>query len=719
MAGPAMSYRFDDIEIDAEGFRVTRGGEPVRLEPKAVELLLFLAGQPGRLVTKAEIQEAVWKDTAVTENALTRLVAQIRKGLGDDAREARYIETVPTRGYRFVARLADGQPAPAAPLPVQAAPALPRRRTGLRAAAATAAILVLALAAVAFRSLSRARPSATGAEGAGPVEIQVSTSDGLNVFPSFSPDASTLAYSTLRGGSMEIALRALAPGAREVFVTSDGQQNVQPVFSPDGRLLAYHSVGRGGIWVMPALGGAPRRLTTFGSSPSWSPDGSALVFQSQSWTGSTEGGFAAGEGSTLWVVPSAGGAPRAITSVEQTGPGGHGSAAWSPSGALIAFVAGGAVHTVRPDGTALRATSDRTWVTDVTWCGDGSTQIWTGTRRFDWYAWRVAVNPDTGEPRGEPEVLATGADRAATRRQPACSRDGKRVAYVTFRTWFEIMAQRVTGDGAPEGDPAVAVRGLDGRKQPPMYSPDGRRLAFGVGRPGQALAVWVADVDGGEPRLVAERGDLVATRSWFPDSRRIGLLIGRRQQRTFAAVDVDSGEITELRALDDPMRFPVLSPDGTRLAAHGPKDRVLNVWVSPVGAGPAVAVTSDTQGAGWPSWSPDGRTLAVELMRGGDTRVGVMPASGGPVRELTSAPGQSWPHSFSPDGSRLAFAGQRAGIWNIYSVPVDGGPERRLTSYTSPAAYVRYCDWSPRGDRIAYEYSESMSSVWVGRLAPR
>jgi DNA-binding winged helix-turn-helix (wHTH) protein len=86
-----MTYRFGDVEVDASAFRVTRAGRPVRLEPKAIELLLFLAHNPGRLVTKAEIQEAVWKDTSVTENALTRLVAQIRKGLGDDAREARYI----------------------------------------------------------------------------------------------------------------------------------------------------------------------------------------------------------------------------------------------------------------------------------------------------------------------------------------------------------------------------------------------------------------------------------------------------------------------------------------------------------------------------------------------------------------------------------------------------------------------------------------------------
>ena len=140
-----MTYRFDDVEVDAGAFRVTKAGVPLRLEPKAIELLLFLAQNPGRLVTKAEIQDVVWKDTSVTENALTRLVAQIRKGLGDDAREARYIETVPTRGYRFVAPLSGPR---ARPTRRPRDPPPPGTRGGGRAFAwrpSPAAVLALAL----------------------------------------------------------------------------------------------------------------------------------------------------------------------------------------------------------------------------------------------------------------------------------------------------------------------------------------------------------------------------------------------------------------------------------------------------------------------------------------------------------------------------------------------------------------------------------------------
>jgi Tol biopolymer transport system component len=145
---------------------------------------------------------------------------------------------------------------------------------------------------------------------------------------------------------------------------------------------------------------------------------------------------------------------------------------------------------------------------------------------------------------------------------------------------------------------------------------------------------------------------------------------------------------------------------------------VTNVWVMEVAGGPGRLLTNDAEGIGWPVWSPDGTRIGVEIMRRGDSRVGWMPARGGPVHEIVSTPGQNWPQSFSPDGRRIALAGQRRGIWNVYWVPLDGGEEQRVTSYDSPAVYVRSPDWSPLGDRIAYEYAESTSTVWMTDLPP-
>ena len=103
---------FGDVRVDVRRFQVARAGRPLTLEPKAFDLLTLLLESHGEVVTKAEIFERLWPSTAVTDNALTRIVAQLRKALGDDAREAKYIETVPTRGYRWLADVrSEGDPA--------------------------------------------------------------------------------------------------------------------------------------------------------------------------------------------------------------------------------------------------------------------------------------------------------------------------------------------------------------------------------------------------------------------------------------------------------------------------------------------------------------------------------------------------------------------------------------------------------------------------------
>jgi Tol biopolymer transport system component/DNA-binding winged helix-turn-helix (wHTH) protein len=709
-----MSYRFDDVEIDAEGFRVTRAGQPVRLEPKAVELLLFLAAHRGRLVTKSEIQGAVWRDTFVTESALTRLVAQIRRGLGDDARESRYIETVPTRGYRFVASL--GAVAP--PAEVEAAP-LPRWSRGLRLTAVACAVLALVLVGLAVRrgTSRRAAGVASTPQGAPLVEQQVSSSASLNVFPCFAPDGASIAYATLRGGSMEIVRRALAPGAREAVITSDGTQNVQPAFSPDGRLIAFHSVVRGGIWLVPALGGVARQLTRFGSSPAWSPDGSEIAFQGQSWVGAAEGAYAAGEGSTLWIVSSAGGEPRPLTTIAEVGPGGQGAPAWSPDGRVISFLAGARVMAVRRDGSGLIEASRDLWATGVAWEKTGRSQVWTGSIGGNWLAWRVPVDPGTGAVAGTPKVLASGGESASAWAHPAVSPDGRSIAHVTFRTRYALRSQAVAADGRAVGEPETMVRDVAGRKVPLGFSPDGTRFAFGTMRPGVGRALWVADVASGEARLVAEQPGVAWVRGFFPDGRTLGYVRTAGPKATFWTVDAETGEAHEGVAVARHLTWPpLLSPDGRRIASHGALKGGLNVWVTDLAGGEARQVTTDAEGVGWPVWSPDGTRLAVEMMRGGDTRVGWVSASGGPVREIVSAPGQSWPQSFSPDGRRIAFAGQRGGLWNVYTVAADGGAEHRVTAYATPALYVRYPQWSPRGDHIVYEYAESTSTVWTAEL---
>jgi TolB-like protein len=96
-------YHFDEFELDPVAFALTRSGSPVSLEPKAFDVLRYFLDHPNRIVTKRELLDAIWKDVSVTENVLARAVVLVRKALADDARVAKYVQTVPTRGYKFVA----------------------------------------------------------------------------------------------------------------------------------------------------------------------------------------------------------------------------------------------------------------------------------------------------------------------------------------------------------------------------------------------------------------------------------------------------------------------------------------------------------------------------------------------------------------------------------------------------------------------------------------
>src|SRR6202789_1474592 len=112
-------FRFGEFEVREGEFCLIRGDETIPVEPKAFRVLLYLLRNPHRLVTKDELLDAVWQETSVSENSLTRAVALLRRLLGDDTREPRYIATVPTVGYRLQCKVdVSGGETNEAPAPV-------------------------------------------------------------------------------------------------------------------------------------------------------------------------------------------------------------------------------------------------------------------------------------------------------------------------------------------------------------------------------------------------------------------------------------------------------------------------------------------------------------------------------------------------------------------------------------------------------------------------
>jgi len=105
MTGVPGRYRFGPFVVERSAYRVLKDGVPLTLTPKLVDVLLHFVSRPSVLVSKDEMLKALWPDVAVTDNALTQAISDLRQVLGDDASSPHYIQTVSRRGYRFIAEV--------------------------------------------------------------------------------------------------------------------------------------------------------------------------------------------------------------------------------------------------------------------------------------------------------------------------------------------------------------------------------------------------------------------------------------------------------------------------------------------------------------------------------------------------------------------------------------------------------------------------------------
>lgn len=118
---------FDDVEMDLALFELRRGGTRVPMEPQTFDVLAYLVAQRDRVVSKVELMDEVWGGRFVSEAAVTSRIKQARRAVGDDGHAQRLIQTVHSRGYRFVAEV--GQAAVAdAPLPERPVRSIPGQR---------------------------------------------------------------------------------------------------------------------------------------------------------------------------------------------------------------------------------------------------------------------------------------------------------------------------------------------------------------------------------------------------------------------------------------------------------------------------------------------------------------------------------------------------------------------------------------------------------------
>src|SRR5271163_1576260 len=125
-------YQFGEFVLDPARRTLSRADSAVSLTPKAFDVLLVLAQNPNRLVTKEELLQAVWGDTFVEEGNLTQYISHLRKALGDNSEDSRLIVTIARKGYQFTARVTVAEAADIAKDAVLPAPAAKTSKTDAR-----------------------------------------------------------------------------------------------------------------------------------------------------------------------------------------------------------------------------------------------------------------------------------------------------------------------------------------------------------------------------------------------------------------------------------------------------------------------------------------------------------------------------------------------------------------------------------------------------------
>jgi Tol biopolymer transport system component len=575
----------------------------------------------------------------------------------------------------------------AAALTTSAGAVAPTRRGLPRLAGGIGAVGIVA--AIAAIVLMVRRPTVAPAVTVGRT-VQVTREPGLEVDPALSPDGATLAYAAGPTNAMQIYVRQVS-GGRPVALTSDTTDNFRwPRWSPDGSQIAYQA--NDGIYVVPALGGSPRRVTRLSSDTlrlsiswgaplqglDWSPDGTRIA-----WT----------LGYDLQEVTVTTLSSGDILKLQA--PTGAFSPAWSPDGGTIAVSAGNlsfvfgtayfansgssGIWLVHLDGTKpARITTDSSLNIAPQWSPDGHELYWISDRdgSRDVYSQRISAK---GAPEGVPRRVTTGTDAQGL----SLSRRGGRLAYSRLNTWSGIWSIPVPSHGPVSIRGATRITTGNEVTEDVDVSPDGRWLVFDSDRGGNP-DLYVMPAAGGEARQITTDPAGEFSGDWSPDGRRIVFHSIRGGNRNIYTVDADGTNLHQWASGPGQRLDPDWAPDGKTIVFEmvGPEPGKHELIILPL-ADSSRQELMPVKTGDYAHWSPDGRSIVYHNPDGLRLR---RVDSGAETLIVSNAEigAEAFYAAWSPDGAMLYYMALSPKGWSIRSVPAAGGASTLLVEFDDP-----------------------------------
>lgn len=591
------AYKFGPYRLDVAEQRLLHDDRVLPLTPKVFDVLRVLVENHGHLVEKERLIAEVWNDSFVEEGALSRSISILRKTLGENGGESKYIETVPKRGYRFIAPVSEwvpGEELPAAD-PLFVTPTR-SRRTRLWKAGLAAAVLIVAALVTAM--LGRSRSDVSRQTRSMPVHRQV-TFTGKEGAATLSPDGKRIAYVSSDKPDKKLIVQELAGGSPLTIFTAPEINYLR--WSPDGTqlLMWTRGPGKNGVFIIPQLGGTPRSIAVDEFLSCWSPDGSTIAVAGY------KGKIRFFDARDRKEKPAA---------TLRDGQWSVWDLDWSSTGTLT-FVTSDpqgqyALWTMRPDGSEQRRlfTSDSEMPT-ARWARGGDAIYYF--RRLDqtFSLFKLPIAPEGEAKDVSPATVIAGleSDNFFT-----ASADGKRLVYARAPYYSNLWLVEAT-----EGGGEIKKRELTHGTylvERPAVSPDAKSIVFNVGHE-PATRLHVMSIDGGPSKLLTQFNAFSVGAVWSPDGKDIAFVSTAGGRPRVWVVDVDSGNPQVLSSTNMSDFFDLAWAPGSRILYQQSGNQ--NYYQLDAATRSESLLLKDSSN-GWvfsPAYSPDGSRIAVQWNR--------------------------------------------------------------------------------------------------------